>query len=524
MKPVLTLTLAALALALFACGEQPTATPAPVTQPAAKTTTQPTVPTTPQPARGGTLTIATSSDVDGLDPHRTVAAPTFDVAKSLYDTLIEPDANGNLQPALATKWDASPDGLRWTFKLRDNVFFHNGRKFTSADVKFSFERVKGKDSPRRADYAAIASIETPDELTATIVLSETAPVFLSNLAVGWSAIVPPEAIETLKTKPVGTGPFQFVEWIPDSRVKMKRFEKYWRADRPYVDEIVFKQITDPVAQLTALKLGEVDIAPVQPQNANEVKHTKGLVLYSAPVNPDATIALLAMNNAKKPFDDLRVRQAMNHAIDRKALIEGAQFGYATPIGTHMAPASPFYVDYTQRYPYDVNKAKQLLTDAGYASGFETTIRFANFDLHKRNAEITAGQLAAVGIKTKLESMELATWLTDVYRGRNYTLNPLTHSARLDPDPLLNRYVCKHAENYRNYCNAKYDALIADAAKTTDQQKRKEQYAEAQKMLVEDAVAVWLYSPHVIMGLREHVKEFGLLPVTGLNLWGVHKAK
>jgi peptide/nickel transport system substrate-binding protein len=513
--------LTALALALFACGEQPTAPAAP---PTAKATAQPTVPTTPQPTRGGTLTFATSSDVDGLDPHRTVAAPTFDVAKSLYDTLIEADASGNLLPALATAWEASSDGLRWTFKLRDNVFFHNGRKFTAADVKFSFDRIRGKDSPRRGDFASLRDVETPNDLTATFVLSETSPVFISNLAVGWAAIVPQEAADTLKSKPVGTGPFQFVEWVPDSRVRVKRFEKYWKVDAPYLDEIVFKQITDPVAQLTALKLGEVDIAPVQPQNASDAQKTAGLKLYSAPVNPDATVALLAINNAKKPYDDLRVRQALNYAIDRQTLIEGAQFGYATPIGTHMAPTSPFYRDETQRYPYNPAKAKQLLADAGYPNGFETTIRFANFDIHRRNAEIIAGQLAAVGIKAKLESMELATWLTDVYRGRNYELNTLTHSARLDPDPLLNRYVCKHAENYRNYCNAKYDALIADAARTTDQARRKELYAEAQKMLVDEAVAVWLYSPHVIMGLRANVQKFNLLPIAGYDLREVSKVK
>lgn len=506
----------ALSVLAAACA-QPTAMPGrgePVVR------TSPAEQTATQPQRGGTLTVAISSDVDGLDPHRTVASPTFDVVKSIYDTLVNVDHTGKLVPGLATTWEASEDGLRWTFKLREDVKFHNGRPMTSHDVAFSFQRLQNEDSPRAKDYVDIDRIETPDDHTVVFVLRQKTPPFLSNLAVGWAAIVPREAADTLRNEPVGTGPFQFTEWVPDSHITLKRFNDYWMDDQPYLDEVVFRIISDAAVQLTSLKAGEVDMAPVLPQNAAELQIDPNLQVLSASVNPGATVTLLAINNKREPFTDIRVRQALNYAIDKQTLIEATQFGFATPIGSHMPPVSEYYVDLNDRYPYKPEKTRELLAAAGYPDGFHTTITFANFDIHRRNAEVIASQLAQVGIRAELQSMELATWLEQVYRGRDYELNTLSHSGRLDPDPFLNRFTCDSAENYRNYCNPEFDKLIAEGASTTDVEERKRIYAEAQRMLTEEAVAVWLYTPDVILGAQTNVHGYTFRPISGMDLRSV----
>jgi len=498
---LLTLILAGL---LAACG--PKATP---------------VPTAPTAQRGGSLTVAVAADVDGLDPHKTVAAATFQITRNLYDTLVQADPQSRIRPDLATSWETSDDGLKWTFHLRDDVSFHNGRAMTAADVKYSFERILNPDtaSPRAKDYQIISAIETPDDRTVIFTLAQPQAAFLSNLAYGWAAIVPQEAIVTLRDHPVGTGPFQFGEWVPDSHVKLRRFDKYFVADPsatlrtgvPYLDEVTFRVITDPAARLISLKTGEVDVVPEVPaQEIASLKDEPGIKVIQQPFNG---IQLLAINNARAPFDDLRVRQALNHAVDKQAVIEGAQWGTGVPIGSHMPPVSDFYVDLTARYPYDPDRAKALLAGAGYPNGFETTIALPQpYDFHIRNGEVIADQLARVGIKARLETIEWATYLEKVYYGRDYALTTLGHTGRLDPDPFLNRYVSDSKENYMNYNNPRYDELVKEGAVSTDPARRQEIYAEMQRMLADDAVAVYLLAPLSSVGLRDEVQGWQLYPI------------
>jgi peptide/nickel transport system substrate-binding protein len=508
---LLTLILAGL---LTACGPTPTPGPSPASR-GGETTTQ----------RGGSLTVAVAADVDGLDPHKTVAAATFQITRNLYDTLVQVDPQSRIQPDLATSWETSSDGLKWTFHLRDDVSFHNGRAMTAADVKYSFERILNPDtaSPRAKDYQIIAAIETPDDRTVVFTLSQPQAAFLSNLAYGWAAVVPQEAAETLRDHPVGSGPFQFVEWVPDSHVKLRRFDKYFITDVPYLDEVTFRVITDPAARLISLKTGEVDVVPEVPaQEVAGIKEEPGIKVIQQPFNG---IQLLAINNARPPFGDLRVRQALNHAIDKQAVIEGAQWGTGVPIGSHMPPVSDFYVDLTNRYPYDPEKAKALLAEAGYPNGFETTIALPQpYDFHIRNGEVIADQLAKVGIKAKLETIEWATYLEKVYYGRDYALTTLGHTGRLDPDPFLNRYVSDSKEDYMNYNNPRYDELAKEGAVSTDPARRREIYAEMQRMLADDAVAVYLLAPLSSIGLREGVQGWQLYPIDIYDLRTVWRGR
>jgi len=468
--------------------------------------------------------VAISANPDGLDPHKTVAAVTFEVVKNIYDTLVETDPQGNLVPGLAESWEASPDGLRWTFHLRKGLRFHHGKALTSHEVKASFERLLDPEtkSPRAKDYKIIEKIETPDDYTVVFVLKEPRAAFLSNLAYGWAAIVPTD-VEDLRNHPVGSGPFKFVEWMPDSHVKLARFEDYWQEGVPYLDEVVFKIMPDPTAKLLALKAGEVDVVDqVPPQEVEGLKGNPDIKLIQAPVNG---IYIMAINNARAPFDDLRVRQAIAYAVDKQGVIEGAQWGQGTPIGSHMPPVSPFYVDLTDRYPYDPEKAKQLLAEAGYPEGFEVTIALPQpYDFHIRNGEVIADYLSKIGLKVKLETLEWGTWLEQVYFGRDYQLTCIGHTGRLDPDPFLNRYVSDAKENYMNYHNPRYDEIIRQAATITDLEKRKELYAEAQRLLADDAVALYLMSPLWTVGMRKEVEGWQIYPIDIFDLRTVYKSR
>jgi len=491
--------------------------------PPAMPTPAPATPTPTGPPRGGTLIVAISADVDGLDPHKTVAAATFEVSRNIYDTLVETDPQSRILPDLAESWETSADGLVWTFHLRRNVFFHNNRPMTAADVKFSFQRILAEETahPRAKDYAVISEIETPDDYTVVFTLKEPRAAFLSNLAYGWAAIVPQEAADDLRSHPVGTGPFKFVEWVPDSHIKLVRFDRYFLPGIPYLDEVKFQVMPDDAAKLVSLKAGEVDVIDrVPPQEVKALESEPDIQVIKQPVNG---IWIMAINNARPPFNDKRVRQALNYAVDKQAVIDGSQWGLATPIGSHMPPVSEYYVDLTDRYPYDPAKARELLTEAGYPDGFETTIALPQpYEFHIKNGEIIAGQLAKVGIKAKLETVEWGTWLKEIYFGRNYELTTIGHTGRLDPDPFLNRYVSDAKEDYMNYSNPHYDALIREGAVSTDPARRKEIYAEAQRILAEDAVAVYLYSALALVGVRSNVHGWQVYPIDIYDLRRVYK--
>ena len=493
------------------------------------TPTPPAPPTTGptgagQPQRGGRLTIAVAADPDGLDPHKTVAAATFQITRNIYDTLVQTDAESRILPGLAEKWQPSADGLRWTFTLRQGVRFHNGREMTSEDVRYSFERLLSPEtaSPRAKDFAVVKAVTAPDPRTVVFELSVPQTPFLSNLAYGWAAVVPREAVATLRDKPVGTGPFKVVEWVKDSHVTLERFDDYFVAGVPYLDGAVFRVITDPAARLAALRAGEVDVIPELPaQEIAAVRKDPNLKIIEVPFNG---LQYIAINNQVPPFDKLEVRQALNYAVDKKAVIETAQFGVGVPIGSHMPPVSEYYVDLVGRYPYDPERAKQLLAQAGYPNGFETTMILPQpYDFHIRNGQVVADQLARVGIKCRLETMEWGTWLSQVYNGRQYALTAIGATGRLDPDPLLNVYVSTSKENFRNYVNPRFDQLAAQGAVETDPQKRREIYAQMQTMLADDAVAIYLLAPTSSVTMQRPVQGWVVYPIDIYDLRTVWKA-
>lgn len=280
-----------------------------------------------------------------LDPTGGAAAAIDEVTyANLFEGLTRFAADGAVVPGLAQSWSVSEDGLTWTFDLRPGVMFHDGTAMDSADVVFSLNRARAEDSTnaQKALFAGIADVSAPDATTVVITLDAPNGNFAFNMAWGDAVIVAPESVATNATQPVGTGPFRFVEWAKGDSVTLERFDGYWGA-APALTRATFKFISDPNAAFAAMMAGDVNAFPVFPA-PETLANFDADPRFSVIVGSTEGETILAMNNAN--LTDVRVRKAISHAIDRQAIIDGAMFGYGTPIGTHFAPHNPDYVDLT----------------------------------------------------------------------------------------------------------------------------------------------------------------------------------
>ena len=326
-----------------------------------------------KPVYGGSMIVAMGVEPPGLDPTTaTSAAIPRVVYSNILEGLVKIDRNGKIVPALAKNHKISKDGKEYTFVLKKGVKFHDGKPFDAEDVKFTFERLMDVQKTGTAHpeyYKDIDSVQVVDSQTVKIKLKNVNSMFLFNLARPDSIIVNKQAVDKFKSAPVGTGPFKFVEWVRADHITLAKYESYHSKGIPYLDKVTFKFIGDPSAQIASLKAGDIDVIAydVSPENALLLEKDPKFKVFNGYTT---TKVIMSINNSRKPFDDVRVRRAMAHAIDRNAIIKGAMSGYGVPIGSHMDPGNPNYIDLTSTYPYNPEKAKQLLTEAGYPNGFE----------------------------------------------------------------------------------------------------------------------------------------------------------
>lgn len=464
---------------------------------------------TPSPVSGGKLIYAIPGTPDTLDPQATSGTLTFQHIKSAYDTLLEPDEHGNLVPALAESWDLSTSENTLTFHLRPGVTFHNGDPLTAADVKATFERILAPEStsPHKPEFKFVKAIHILNNLTVQFTLEKIYTPLIATLASGWSAILPKRAIEAghdFSTHPIGTGPFMFKEWIRDDHLSYTKFPNYWQQGKPYLDEIEFKVVIDATVQLQGLLVGEFDI--IQSLEMHNVPKIQGnpetkLFTYST-----ALALVVAMNHQRAPFDNLLVRQAICHAIDRQALLDIAYTGGAT-IGSFLDVGNPYYVDYSGMYPYNPQKARDLLTEAGYPNGFKLTLALPqNYSPHVNAGNMVQNMLKQVGIEAKIQLSDWATWLSNVYRGRGFDMTIIGHTGKLDPNGRLAGFGDPQ-QNYVNYNNPEVAQLISKAAVTAEPEQRKILYAEVQRLMAEDAMMVFIGTMNGLHGLRSNVYGF-----------------
>jgi peptide/nickel transport system substrate-binding protein len=472
-----------------------------------------------KPIYGGSITIAQGVEPPGLDPTTaTSAAIPRVVYSNVLEGLVKIDRNGKIAPALARDLKISKDGKEYTFVLKRGVKFHDGKPFDAEDVKFTFERLMDEKTgtAHREYYKDIDSLQVVNSHTVKIKLKSVNSMFLFNLARPDSIIVNRQAVDKIKNAPVGTGPFKFVEWIPGDHITLTKFGDYHRKGIPYLDKVTFKFIGDPSAQIASLKAGDIDAIAydVSPENALLLeKDPKFKVLNGY----TTTKVVLSTNNSRKPFNDVRIRKAMAHAIDRSALIKGAMSGYGVPIGSHMDPGNPYYINLTSAYPYDPQKAKQLLTDAGYPNGFEAVIKLPERYVYaRRTGEIIADMLSQVGIKLKIELIEWGQWIDRVFKNADYELTVIGHAEPFD----INIYA--NPNYYFRYDSPKFQETLKKAEMEADLKIRKELYIACQKIITEDAVNGFLYALPSLPTMKKEVmnwwKNYPMTAVDMTEVW------
>jgi peptide/nickel transport system substrate-binding protein len=434
------------------------------------------------------LTLGMGLEPPHLDPTAGAAAAIDEVTyANLFEGLVRIDRAGKVAPQLARSWTVSADGLTYSFELQPGVAFHDGTPFSSADVKFSWDRARGADSvnAQKRYFAAIDRIETPDPLKAVVVLSRRDGYFLFNMGSGDAAIVSPKTAEANKVTPVGTGPFKFERWAKGDRIVLVKNDAHRDAAAVKLKQVTIRFIGDPSAQVASLLAGDVDLWP-NIGAAEALGRLRADGRFTVQPGQTEGETILAINNRKKPFDDVRVRRAVSHAIDRKAIIDGAMQGFGTPIGSHFSPAAPGYIDLTGTYPHDVAKAKALLAEAGLPNGFEATLKLPPPAYARRGGEVVAAQLAQAGIRVKIEPVEWAQWLQAVFRGRDYDLTIVSHTEPMDIE------IYSRDDYYFGYAGDRFKAVMTAIDAAADDGQRTKLFGDAQRILAEDAVNAFLF--------------------------------
>ncbi len=441
----------------------------------------------PAQAAESDLVLGMALEPPHLDPTAGAAAAIDEVVyANVFEGLTRIDRDGVVRPALAKSWTVSEDGLTYSFTLQSGVSFHDGSGLEASDVVFSLERARAEDSvnAQKALFEPIESLTAPDPATVVVTLKRPTGHFLFNLGWGDAVVVAPESAEGNKAEPVGTGPFKFQRWVQGDRVELVRNPDYW-GEAVKLERATFKFIPDAAAAVAAMLAGDADAFANFPA-PESLGQFEADPRFEVVIGSTEGETILTMNNGKAPFDDLRVRRAVAHALDRGAIVDGAMFGYGTPIGSHFAPHHPAYVDLTGRYPHDPEKAKALLAEAGLGEGFKATIKLPPPTYARRGGEIIAAQLAKVGIELEIIPVEWAQWLEQVFRGKDYDLTIVSHTEPMDIG------IYGRDDYYFAYESADFKATLAKLDAAVEEGERYALMAEAQRRIAEDSVNGFLF--------------------------------
>jgi len=465
------------------------------------------------------LTVAIQLEPPHLDPTSAAAGAIDSVLyANVYEGLTRFASDGSIVPGLAESWDVSDDGLTYTFHLREGVTFHDGSTMDAEDVKFSLDRARAEDSTnaQKPLFAGISEVTVVDPQTVEITLSSPNGGFPFNMAWGDAVILPTEAgddVEGLKSNPVGTGAFQFDNWVQGDRIEMSKYADYW-GEPAQLDSVTFRFIADPSAAFAAMMAEDLDVfyGFPAPENLPQFENDPRFQVLEGNTEGET---ILAMNNAKPPLDNVKVRQAIAHAIDRQAIIDGAMFGYGTPIGAHFAPHHPAYTDLTGLSEYDPEKSKALLEEAGVGE-ITLSLKLPPPAYARRGGEIIAAQLREVGIETEIENQEWAQWLENTFNGKDFDLTIVSHTEPMD----FNIYA--NPDYYFQYDNPEYQALIDELTVTSDEAKRTELMQKAQRMMAEDYVNGFLFELGIQTVAKAGVKGlWANAPTQATDLTGVY---
>ncbi len=451
-----------------------------------------------------TVTVALQLEPPNLDPTSGAAVAVDEVVYgAVFEGLVRLDAQGAVKPLLAAWWEITPDGLTYTFHLRDGVRFQDGTPFDAGIVKFSLERAiaPGSTNVQKQALSVIRQVEIVDPRTVRLHLSSPYSDLLYTLAWGDSVMVSPRSGGVLATAPAGTGPFKFAGWRRGDLITLVRNEGYW-GQAAKLKAVRFRFIADPAAAFAAIKTHEVDAFPdyPAPENLAQLRADPSLKVITGSSEGEV---ILAINERAGPLADVRVRRAIQHALDRRAIIDGAMYGYGTPIGSHFPPQNAAYVDLTGLYPHDLAKARALLAQAGYPNGLDLTLKLPPPNYARRSGEIVAAQLAKAGIRLKIETIEWAQWLDQVYGRHAFDLTIVSHAEPMDYG------IYDKTDYYFGYHSAAFHQLMQGLEAATDEGRRAAILGQIQRQIAQDAVNGFLFQFPRLGVFDARLKDFWL---------------
>lgn len=459
---------------------------------------------------GGRLRAAWAQNPVGLDPHITSAMSSFQVLENVLDTLVTFDEELNIVPSLATDWTVSEDDLVWTFNLRDDAVFHNGRPMTAADVVYTYTRMLDPETGSGNAWMleGVSEVRARDDYTVEFVLEVPNHGFLGKLAMNKAVgIIARESVEdgTINTTPIGTGPFRIAEFQPGVRLLLERHEDYWQEGLPYLDVVDIRIIPDDTVRRTALVAGDVDwVFSVPLQDVEQLRARNDVVIDEVPA---PAYYYLGVNLERGPLADVRVRQALAYAINRDNIAMAATFSNAEVTQDPIPSSSAWHFGYAP-YEYNPARARELLAEAGYAGGFELELMpTTELEETMRMAQVIQADLAAVGIRATIRALEWAEWLQEQGDG-NYDTYVCSWNGLVDPDDF---FYAQHRTgqvfNFTGYSNPTVDELLDAGRRTADTEARREIYAEVNRIIVDEAPYIYIFNPMNIQAYRPNVRGY-----------------
>jgi peptide/nickel transport system substrate-binding protein len=476
------------------------------------------------PQAGGTLNAAFQNEWAGLDPHTVSSYSSYQILNNVLEGLTFYDDDLNLVPWLAESWEQSEDGNTWTFTLRQGVMFHNGREMTAEDVKWSFERLidpeTGSGNAARVGPPE-TQIEVIDDYTVAITHPEPFGIFPQSIGFDKSSgIMAKESVEAdgMVRVPIGTGPFKIAEVEGTTRLVLEKHADYWQEGLPYLDAIEIVPIPDDTVRETALRGGEVDwILSIAPQNYDALDQDPNVVVATA---PQLSYDYMGVNLTEPPFDDVRVRQAIALTLDRQQICEAAFFGLCDTLQDPIGTGSPWYFGYAP-YDRDVERAKELLAEAGYPDGFDMELLpTTQYGETVRAAQVVQQQLAEIGINATINAPEWSEWL-ELEGNFRYDIYICNWNGLIDADQYY--YLQHHTDlvfNFTGYSNPEFDDLVDEGRSMSDFDKRYDIYQQANQILVDDAPYIYMYNKREVRAYAPYVKGFVVRPDQANNFWPV----
>lgn len=452
--------------------------------------------------RKDTLTLAMVLEPPSLDPTTGASAAIGEIVLyNVLEGLTKIAMDGSVTPLLADNWAHTPDGKTYSFALKKGVVYSDGKPFDARAVQFSLDRARAEGSVNKAKKAVfdnISAVKVVDAHTVVLVLREPDSLLPFRLGESTAVMLHPDSAAQAATQPVGTGPYRLDSWARGSAVTLVRNERFRNAAQVSLRRASFRFISDPAAQVAALLASDVDAMPRfgAPQALNQFRRNPRFVVETGFT---AGKGILAINNRKPPLNDVRVRRALTHAIDRQAFIDGALEGLARPIGSHFAPTDLGYQDLSKFAPHDPARARALLKEAGISTPLNLTLTLPPPQYARTGGEIIAAQLAKVGINAKIENVEWAAWLGGAFKG-NFDLTVILHVEPLD-------YVRAYTDPgyYFGYDSAKFRGLVAALAATLDPKEKARLWRDIQRQLAEDAVNVFIWNPQQVAVFRKGLR-------------------